>query len=931
MSRKQDIFAGGAWLFRNAGRASDSKAVSEKKRNLVLRFGAIQARSRGKTVFLQRISGLILCMVLMVSLFPVLNTPAASTRLYYPETGKSEVYKGTLVTYKYNDSVLSLNGIKGIITDNGVALGPYLELFEEQLGVKCTENSSENKITFQHGSNTLVLTLGSKTAVLNGKKVTTSAAPVKIKFTDLNLTRIMVPTRFVAESLGYDYKWDSAAATVTIRNRMTLSYNNKISSYIGTTGKVLVDGVQVDVSDFPTILLNNTAMLRVDRVFGQAMGVSCSYEPDTGVIVLRKGALTLRMQENSTAAYLNGVRADCGVAPLNVTYQENGITALLVPGRFVSESLGYDYTWNSSTKTSEICTTAKVGVADAPEQENEEDVEDEEDVVKKIEEYSFIIDEDKYLEYENIINNTSTSVRTDAVMYYTSFIDNIYRDMSNKLSESYVIQFGSPVNEADSFMEEGRLIVTLKNTVCEDKVWGNTKGNLVTAIEQSFDSSSFSAALKFDLSAAFPYYSLSMSDDGMSLTVHIYPNYLLGLETGTNLNGSYLRFRGIHPFTYETAQEDGYYAVYFKNTCNTLGNIVFPDEIFSDFFDYALMLEPESDTVKLLYKPADGISLTIVEESNDFYLYFNYDKKEEDDNGTWEKPEEPEEPVDIDGISVRLPSGVSFSDLSVEDQYWNQKIVFTLPGELEQFYQNNRILSPYSVVNDIAVSQNNGKTKIVLSTSRIQGYNVQKSTDGFTVKLGNPSEIYSKIIVLDAGHGGIDPGARAGGYNEKDINFTILNKYAKEYFDDSDIKVYFSRTTDTKIDLYERANFASRVEADLFISLHMNAADSSSANGTSVYYSTLNTSVAGGLTSQMMASEFTARLSAALGTKNRGVMTQNFVVVKETRMPAVLIELAFITNSSDRKIITNPTMQKKTAKTIFETVTELFKKYPTGR
>ena len=50
--------------------------------------------------------------------------------------------------------------------------------------------------------------------------------------------------------------------------------------------------------------------------------------------------MTLRMQENSTAAYLNGVRADCGVAPLNVTYQENGITALLVPGRFVSESLG---------------------------------------------------------------------------------------------------------------------------------------------------------------------------------------------------------------------------------------------------------------------------------------------------------------------------------------------------------------------------------------------------------------------------------------------------------------------------------------------------------------------------------------------------------------------------------------------------------------
>ena len=233
---------------------------------------------------------------------------------------------------------------------------------------------------------------------------------------------------------------------------------------------------------------------------------------------------------------------------------------------------------------------------------------------------------------------------------------------------------------------------------------------------------------------------------------------------------------------------------------------------------------------------------------------------------------------------------------------------------------------------DISVQSDGAVTKIILTTSRIQGYKLKAEGSGFSLLLGNPSEIYDKIVVLDAGHGGIDPGASAGGYNEKDINFTILNNYTKDYFEGSDIKIYFTRTEDVKIDLYERADFASRVEADIFVSLHINSVSSTSVNGTSVYYSLLNNSVtSGGLTGKQMAETLTNNLSNALGTKNRGVATADFVVIRETRMPAVLIELAFITNASDRKIITTPATQKKAAKTIYDTIVKFFKDYPTGR
>ncbi len=870
---------------------------------------------KGKCV--RRVAVLSLCFAMFAGSLPAQDI-SASIRIYYPETKKTVTYNDALITYKYNDMVLELNGLKGILTDNGVALGPYYEL-SKALGISYSKSGST--ITLKKGSNTLVLTLGSKTALLNGVKTTANAAPVSIRFADPGITRIMVPTRFVAESLGFDYKWDSSTSTVSIQDRLTLTYNDKVLSYIGSTGKVTFDGRNIDVSKLPTILINNTAMLRAHNVFNKAMGISYSFNQSTGAIVFKKGDLTLKMQENSTVAYLNGVMKDCGVAPAMVTNPDTDTTALLVPGRFVAESLGYRYVWDSSKKTSVISTTDMVGVYIPPEPVEEEP----EELVT----YSFVTDEEKYLEYENMIDNTITSIFREDGSASTSFIEQVYRDLTSELSEKYIIQLGSPVQRIDSIMESDRLIVSIKDTVCAEKVYSALNGSLVSEVHQVFDSDDFTTQLSFQLSSEeYPYYSLALSEDGMQLEVLLYPNYLLGLETGKNRNGSYLRFHGISPFNYSIAQEDGYSVVYFTNTCNTLGNIVFPDELFEEYFDYALMLEPEQNNIKFLYKLVNGTSLTIIEESNDLYLYFDYKGTPEEDNNDTTDSDIPSS----GGIFVRLPLDVELSDFTVEDQYWDKKIVLKVSGDYERYYQNNPIVSPYSVVNDISVSSTEDSTTITLSTSRIQGYSLHKDTDGFIIRLGNPSEIYDKIVVLDAGHGGIDPGASAGGYNEKDINYTILNNYTMAYFDNSDVKVYLSRTTDTKIDLYERASFASSVEADLFVSLHMNANNSTSIQGTSVYYSTLNTSVtSGGLDSKTMAQTFADNISAALGTRNRGVYTQNFVVVKETRMPAVLIELAFLTNASDRKIITTTSTQKIAAKTIYETIVQFFKDYPTGR
>ena len=189
-----------------------------------------------------------------------------------------------------------------------------------------------------------------------------------------------------------------------------------------------------------------------------------------------------------------------------------------------------------------------------------------------------------------------------------------------------------------------------------------------------------------------------------------------------------------------------------------------------------------------------------------------------------------------------------------------------------------------------------------------------------------------KTIAIDAGHGGEDPGASKKGYKEKDLNFTILNNYTKELFIDSDIKVYFTRETDVLIDLYDRAAFASELGADLFLSLHMNANNSSSVNGTEIFYSSYNNAVtANGLYSARLGKTLAENISSMMDTKNRGVTNSEFVVVKYNTVPAVLIELGFMTNSNELAKLTDAEYQKKAAMAIYLSVFEIFELFPTGR
>lgn len=285
-------------------------------------------------------------------------------------------------------------------------------------------------------------------------------------------------------------------------------------------------------------------------------------------------------------------------------------------------------------------------------------------------------------------------------------------------------------------------------------------------------------------------------------------------------------------------------------------------------------------------------------------------------------------------LSLKKPAGVTIANVTNEDLYQSKKFKIKISGDHVAFYQKNPIIINNNKIKKLTVSKSGNNTIITVATSSLMGYKIYEKGDSFLVKVATPKKVYKNIVVLDAGHGGKDPGAQNKGTNEKDLNFKILYTLMKSYFNGNapDIKVYWTRTTDSYITLANRAAFAKSVGADVFISLHMNSSNKSSANGTEVYYSVSNNSNSfSGLTSKKMANLFRTQLLQDLSVKNRGTKTAAYYVLKHNTVPSILIELGFISGNSDYSKLTNSTFQKNAAKSIYTSIVSLFDKYNTGR
>ncbi len=222
------------------------------------------------------------------------------------------------------------------------------------------------------------------------------------------------------------------------------------------------------------------------------------------------------------------------------------------------------------------------------------------------------------------------------------------------------------------------------------------------------------------------------------------------------------------------------------------------------------------------------------------------------------------------------------------------------------------ILSVHSVKGDWAhVTLPNGK----------KGY-AHKLYVKLINKTGNP--LKDRIIVLDAGHGGHDPGAISPGreVNEKSITLDVT-KRVEQKLRNAGANVKLTRSNDTYVDLAGRTKFASSVNAEAFVSIHVNSAGNLSATGTETYFnSTTNLNAP---ESRLLASSVQKQIVQQAKMRDRGVKDGPFYVIRNNNMPAILIELGFIGNKADRDKMMNDRYLDIFAQAIYDGIYNYYK------
>lgn len=179
------------------------------------------------------------------------------------------------------------------------------------------------------------------------------------------------------------------------------------------------------------------------------------------------------------------------------------------------------------------------------------------------------------------------------------------------------------------------------------------------------------------------------------------------------------------------------------------------------------------------------------------------------------------------------------------------------------------------------------------------------------------------LVVLDPGHGGADPGAVGiGGLDEVDIVDPVANRVA-ELLEENGVSTVLTRTRDIEVDLPPRVDLANRLDANLFVSIHANAISLSrpEVNGIETYYFS-----SGGV----LAETIHESLIDATGGPDRGVRTARFYVLRNTDMPAVLLELGFVTGDYDARRLSDPEYREILAQAIARGILQYVQRYCPG-
>ena len=866
-------------------------------------------------------------------------------------------YSDKQVQYKINGSKIK-SKYPGIIID-GISLASAKEIFSDsKIGLSYKFNKNKNTLELKRDGKTLVFTLNSYSAKVDGKNETVPIKPRLISFPD-KASKVYVPARYVAKIFGLTYDWDAASGIAAMTGKTVIKKNNKKTtdkkttkskknnkakkesfSYSGKNyninGKKIIFNInktKLNNAKLPGVYVGTTLMAPAKSLFlSNSVEGSYSYNKSKRILTLGFDDNILTMTLGSKSADYNGTQVKLDKAPNYIKLGFSGKNEIYVPIENICELFEIDI------ETSGIVSTLSLPETDDIEDiiDNNDDIDTKPDtkpdkktntnnnkpaVTKPVEPFVAKSLPFSWKAVNNIKNLTAAqSISGNNKTGASSIIDitSVNSDMSAPF-DSYVITSTAGFSGVRGNLTNNQLTISMDNMTSNGGQNYASSIRTVNYINVSYNAGSNSSDVNFGLVDGVIGYDMSFSNDNKALTIRIYRNTITEI-TGNYSNGTYtFTLTGLAPLTVqENGNSDSNLNLIIPNIIDTIGSGSYVDNVGNKLtlFNYfnngtggaSISINKASTLNYYTSQSGNSVSIILSEVSNT---------------------------TGVDGAIISLPANIDASEIENEDNYFSNNFTITLPGDLRNHFNQNPVKYDTSKVKNVTTALNDdGNTVLTFYTTRLYAYRLNITKSQIKVAIDNAKKLYSKVVVIDPGHGGHDNGTESfnGIYKEKNVVLSIGYTYFRNYLNDEDLKVYWTRKDDTYPTLPERAAFAKKVDADIFISVHMNAFQKSTPKGTEIFYSTRNNILQpNGLSSYTMASMFLKNITSTFNTYNRGVKTAAYVVTNMNTVPAVLLEYGFLTNKDDLDKFSKLENQDKAAEVLYDTIEEIFDNYPTGR
>lgn len=276
-----------------------------------------------------------------------------------------------------------------------------------------------------------------------------------------------------------------------------------------------------------------------------------------------------------------------------------------------------------------------------------------------------------------------------------------------------------------------------------------------------------------------------------------------------------------------------------------------------------------------------------------------------------------------DYICIPLENNILAENVTIENHYMDRQVWISIKGASEEYYAEAALSGNFSYITRGIYEIREEGVVLKLSTRELYECHSTLEEKNLYIEMIRPREVYDKIIVIDAACGGSDMGISANDILEKDIVLDIV-KQAKLLLDNTDIKVYYTRTEDADVTVESRVALANEVQADMLISIRLNSGEDEEFYGVEAIYNA--NYYLPGFNSVSLADRVERAVVTRISGRGNGLYeaADSDILVQEAKVPVTVLQVGYASSPKEAALLNREEYRALIAAGIVDAVTKAY-------